>query len=42
MVEEDAAGRREFYAMRASSHELSADRVLEIPHLPAQGRLRRM
>src|SRR5437660_264528 len=42
VIEEDTASGREFDAPRAPDHKLSADLVLEIPHLPAQGRLSRV
>src|ERR1700674_4748552 len=42
LVEEDTASGREFDAPHAPDHKLSANLVLEIPHLPAQGRLSRV
>ena len=42
MVEEDPAGGGEFDAAYAADHEQSADLVLEILHLAAQRRLRRV
>src|SRR6267143_1414091 len=42
MVEEDPAGGGELDAADAADHELSADLVLQILHLAAQRRLRRV
>jgi hypothetical protein len=42
VIEECAAGRRQFDATHAAGKERSADFKLEVPHLAAEGGLRRV
>jgi hypothetical protein len=42
VIEEDFAGCGEFDSARAANHKLRADLVLQIPHLAAERRLRRV